>query len=58
MSNGDYQFDSGFALDPAGTGGRVAQSVEVNPLGTIVFAIQYADLEYRSFRLRDLYTAP
>ncbi len=56
LPNGDYHFDSGFILDSQGN--LSAQSVEVNAAGNIVYGIGFAALEYRSFRMADLYTAP
>src|SRR5579871_1134217 len=56
LPNGDYHFDSGFITDADGS--LSAQSVEVNSSGTIVYGVGLASLEYRSFRMSDLYTAP
>lgn len=56
LPNGDYHFDSGF-IETA-SGNLVSQSVEVNPSGTTVFGIGFAAIEYRTFRMPDLYTAP
>lgn len=58
LPNGDYHFDSGLAADPSGHGGMVAQSLELNMSGQMVYGIQFGALEYRSFRMPDLYTAP
>ena len=58
LRNGNYHFDSGFILDPSGSGNRLAQSIEVNADGNMVYGIQFGTIEYRSFRMRDLYTAP
>jgi arylsulfate sulfotransferase len=58
LVNGDYHFDSGIASDPSGHGGLVAQSLELDMSGQIVYGIQFGALEYRSFRMPDLYTAP
>jgi hypothetical protein len=58
LANGNYHFDSGFILDPAGTGLRVSQSLEVDPTGKTVYGIQFNTMEYRSFRMGSLYTAP
>ena len=55
LPNGDYHFDSGFIAEGAAT---VSQSVEVNASGDIVYGIGFATIEYRSFRMRDLYTPP
>jgi arylsulfate sulfotransferase len=52
LPNGDYHFDSGFI----GTG--TAQSLEVNASGNVVYGVGFATLEYRTFRMQDLYTAP
>ncbi|HLK50082.1 MAG TPA: aryl-sulfate sulfotransferase [Bryobacteraceae bacterium] len=58
LLDGDYHFDAGIAPDPAGHGGTVAQSLELNMSGQLVYGIQFGALEYRSFRMPDLYTAP
>jgi hypothetical protein len=60
LPNGDYHFDSGFITIPDATGklNLFAQSVEVDKNGTIVYRIQFAAPEYRSMRMKDLYTAP
>ena len=58
LPNGHYHFDSGFFLDPGGSDARFSQSVEVNASGKIVYGIQFGAIEYRSFRMRDLYTEP
>ena len=50
LPNGNYHFDLGWG--PGGT----AQSLEVDPTGRIVYAIQGEVQEYRTFRMRDLYT--
>jgi arylsulfate sulfotransferase len=57
LPNGDYHFDSGFIYINS-TGALVSQSVEVNASGDIVYGIGFATLEYRTFRMSDLYTAP
>jgi arylsulfate sulfotransferase len=50
LSNGDYWFGSLWLNDP--------QSVEVNPSGAIVGHLEKAQPTYRTFRLRDMYSAP
>jgi len=55
LTNGDYHFDSGFIYGPSGT---YAQSVEVDNTGQERYRIEIGVSAYRSFRLRDLYTAP
>ncbi len=57
LPNGDYHFDSGFIYVPS-TGALVSQSVEVNASADIVYGIGFAGIEYRTFRMQDLYTAP
>lgn len=56
LQNGNYHFDSGFINDPSAIGGRSSQSLEVTPAGQIVYSIQFGLMEYRSFRMTDLYT--
>ena len=56
LPNGDYHFDSGFIATAAGN--LVSQSVEVNASANIVYGIGFATIEYRTFRMPDLYTAP
>jgi arylsulfate sulfotransferase len=56
LPNGNFHFDSGFIQDAAGK--FSSQSVEVDRAGSLVFAIQFTALEYRTFRMRDLYTEP
>ena len=50
LPNGNYHFDVGFLAD--GT----SLSVEVDPSGNTVYALHAGAPEYRSFRMRDLYT--
>ena len=56
LPDGNYHFDAGAQL--AGPGTVLAQSLEVDPDGNIVYGIQFATYEYRSFRMPDLYTEP
>jgi arylsulfate sulfotransferase len=58
LSDGHYHFDSGYIADPSGNGARISQSIEVNAAGAMVYGIQIGEAEYRTFRMRDLYTAP
>jgi arylsulfate sulfotransferase len=60
LPNGHYNFDAGFLLSTDANGNPVynAQSLEVDLLGHIDFGVQFGTLEYRTFRMRDLYTAP
>lgn len=57
LPNGDYHFDVGFGSDPS-SGIAYARSLELNVSGDVVYGIQFGALEYRSFRMRNLYTAP
>ena len=50
LSNGDYHFNLGILPD------RTSESVEVDSSGNIVYAVKIGTPEYRSFRMRDLYT--
>jgi arylsulfate sulfotransferase len=60
LADGNYHFDAGFLLGTGANGAPTynAQSLEVDPSGHIDFAVQFATLEYRTFRMPDLYTAP
>lgn len=60
LPNGDYHFDNGFifAMDSTGKGITLAQSVELDKNGAMVYGIQFVAPEYRTIRMRDLYTAP
>jgi hypothetical protein len=59
LADGNYHFDSGYILqDPFGSGNSVARSLEVTKAGAIVYGIEFGSIEYRSFRMQDLYTAP
>jgi hypothetical protein len=50
LENGNYFFDVGFREDATGI------SVEVDPAGNPIYAIQSTAPEYRTFRMKDLYT--
>jgi hypothetical protein len=52
LSNGNHTFTSG--ITPATN----TELPEVNPAGTIVYKLARMSATYRSFRLRDLYSAP
>jgi len=54
LPNGDYHFDLGWVRGD-GLGDR-SQSIEVDKTGKIVYNIQAMTPEYRTFRMRDLYT--
>jgi len=59
LANGNYHFNAG--LVPTFQGG--ADAFEYTPSGTLVYELQIRPTstglnEYRSFRMRDLYTAP
>ncbi|HXW13742.1 MAG TPA: hypothetical protein VEN79_04460 [Terriglobia bacterium] len=43
---------------PGGSASPFAQSLEVNKAGAVVYGIQFGSIEYRSFRMQDLCTAP
>ena len=50
LQNGNYFFDSGFREDGTGI------STEVDPSGNIVYEIQSSAPEYRTFRMKNMYT--
>jgi hypothetical protein len=52
LRNGNYHFTSGF-IGNIQTG--YSQSVEVLPNGQMIFNLETASLDYRSFRMRSLY---
>jgi arylsulfate sulfotransferase len=52
LANGNYFFDAGILSDES------ALLVEVDPSGNPVYSLQSSGPEYRSFRMRDLYTPP
>jgi hypothetical protein len=60
LPDGNYHFDAGFLLSQGANGNSLynAQSLEVDLSGHIDFGIQSNTLEYRSFRMPNLYTAP
>ena len=55
LPNGNYSFDVGWILGDPGQP-ATSQSLEVDPSGAIVYNLQVATQEYRTFRMRDLYT--
>jgi arylsulfate sulfotransferase len=58
LDNGNYYFDAGFIADPANPAGRFTQLLETDAAGNLVWGMQVAAQEYRSYRMRDLYTPP
>jgi arylsulfate sulfotransferase len=52
LSNGNYYFGAGILSDNS------ALMIELDPSGNPVYALQSSGPEYRSFRMRDLYTPP
>jgi arylsulfate sulfotransferase len=56
LTNGDYHFDVGW-INSDNLGDR-SQSVEVDSAGKMIYQVQIAGPAYRTFRMRDLYTAP
>jgi hypothetical protein len=55
LSTGNYSFDVGWILD-ANFQNPTSQTIEVDPSGRPVYNLQAATQEYRTFRMRDLYT--
>jgi arylsulfate sulfotransferase len=58
LPNGNYHFGAGFLPDPANSAKRITHALEVDSNGSIVWCIEIAAQQYRSFRLQDLYTPP
>jgi arylsulfate sulfotransferase len=60
LPDGNYHFDAGFLLSVDANGNPLynAQSIEVTPSGNSAFGVQFGTLEYRTFRMPDMYTAP
>jgi hypothetical protein len=60
LPDGNLHFAAGFLFSTAADGSTLdaADSFQVDPTGTIDFGLQLGDLEYRTFRIPDLYTAP
>lgn len=60
LPDGNYHFDAGFLFTPDSAGNTIesARSLEIDPSGSVVFGVQFATWEYRTFRMPDLYTAP
>ena len=50
LDNGNHVFDVGFRTNATGI------TVEVNPKGEVVYALESSAPEYRTFRMRDMYT--
>jgi hypothetical protein len=50
LSNGNYHFNVGWLPDFA------SQSVEISPSGDSIYSLKIGTLEYRTFRMKDLYT--
>lgn len=50
LPNGDFHFDNGYLPDVS------AQSLEVDASGKLVYGLRTSGPEYRTFRMRDLYS--
>jgi arylsulfate sulfotransferase len=55
LENGNYHFDAGWINDTSGQP-SYSKTVEVTPSGDIVYALAVQATNYRTFRMRDLYT--
>jgi hypothetical protein len=53
LPDGNYHFHLGYI-----TKNTTARIVEVDPAGNFVYDMHVGEIEYRSFRMRDLYTTP
>lgn len=58
LPNGNYHFDAGWISDDPVGGMNASRSVEVDKSGNAVYGLSIGTPEYRTYRLRDLYTAP
>jgi hypothetical protein len=52
LPNGNYHFGCGLLPDMS------SESMEISRMGEIVYSLQTSGFEYRTYRMRDLYTAP
>ncbi len=50
LPNGNFHFDNGYLPDVT------AQSLEIDPTGKLVYGLQTSGPEYRTFRMRNLYS--
>jgi hypothetical protein len=53
MSDDSFHFNAGWVQDV-----NTARSIEVNGTGAAVYSLEGARAEYRSYRLKDMYTPP
>lgn len=53
LPDGNYHFHLGYIVK-----NTTARIVEVDPAGNFVYDMHVGEIEYRSFRMRDLYTTP
>jgi arylsulfate sulfotransferase len=58
LDNGDCHFDAGFIVDPTNPNARYTQNIETDKAGNLVWGMKVSAQEYRSFRMKDLYTPP
>lgn len=56
LANGNFHFNTGWITQDPMAGPAASRSVEVDPSGNIVYGIAIGTPEYRTFRIRDLYT--
>ncbi len=57
MSNGNFNFDAGYIMDPTSPAGSAAYAVEVDPAGKIVYKAKANAILYRWLRVPDLYSS-
>ena len=55
LENGNYHFNAGWINDPSGQP-SYSKTVEVAPSGDILYSLAVQATNYRTFRMRDLYT--
>lgn len=56
LPGGTFHFDAGWIAQDALAGANASRSIEVDVLGNIVYGVAISTPEYRTIRMRDLYT--
>lgn len=56
LSNGTYNFNAGYVIDPGAPGGSAAYGIEVDPSGKIVYETKADAIVYRWIRMIDIYS--
>jgi hypothetical protein len=56
LPGGTFHFDAGDITKDALAGANASRSIEVDALGNVLYGVAISTLEYRTIRMRDLYT--